>query len=75
MKVLDEHVLPAAFVAALFAVGLAGVAVPRRLLWAKGGWLTLGMAGGTRAAIARAAGLLVLLLSLWFGWRFFAAAA
>ena len=71
---MDERLLPAAFVAALFTVGLLAVAVPRRLLWATSSWLTLGLAETTRAAIARAAGLVVLLLSLWFAWRLFAAA-
>lgn len=72
---MDERLLPAAFVAALFVIGLAAVAVPRRLLWAKGGLLTLGLPESTRAAIARVAGLLALLLSLWFAWKFFAAGA
>jgi hypothetical protein len=71
---LDERLLPGAFVAALFVVGFVGVAVPRRLLWATSSWLTLGLTENTRAAIARAVGLLMMLLSLWFAWRFFAAA-
>lgn len=72
---MDERLLTAAFVAALFTVGLVAAAAPRRLLWARSGWLTLGLPESARAAMARAAGLVVLLLSLWFAWRFFAAGA
>jgi hypothetical protein len=72
---MDERLLTAAFVAALFTVGLVAAAAPRRLLWATSSWLTLGMTERTRARIARAAGLVVLLLSLWFAWRLFAVAA
>jgi len=71
---VDDYTLTAAFVAALFFVGLAGLAAPRRLLWPPGSALALGMSERTRAAVSRGVGLILLLLSLWLAWRLFGAA-
>lgn len=71
---MDGFIAPAAFVFALFLFASVCVARPRLLLWPDGSFLAAGLSGRVRASVTRAAGFVILLLSLWLAWRFFIAA-
>ena len=55
----------AAAVVVLFMFGMVCVVRPRLLLWRDGSVLAAGLSGHVRGSMTRAAGLVVLLLSLW----------
>ena len=67
--------LTAGFVLALFLLGGAAVVAPGSLLRYRVLPAALGLTVGVRRAATRAAGVLLVLLSVWLAWRFFGGGA
>ena len=66
--------LTSCFVLALFLLGAAATVAPGALLRYRFVPSAFGLTAGARRVITRAAGASLVLLSLWFAWRFFLAA-